>query len=85
MAPPSGCIIVVNQNPKPITVFVSKYSDTSASDDWQTIAPGQRMSFNRRWWELVAIKLDKDHERAGAYVTVNHTVVFRDLNNISVV
>ncbi|KAI0631147.1 hypothetical protein C8Q77DRAFT_189458 [Trametes polyzona] len=79
-----GSIIVVNANSLPCHVFVSKYSRPSAHDDWYTLEPGQRSSWTREGWELVAFKNAADTSRAGVYVRLNTTVTFHDLNAISV-
>ena len=80
----TGSIIVINNGTEACHVFVSKYTNKSASDDWYQVPAGQRESWQRNGWELVAFKNDSDSDRAGRYVAVNSTVTFKDLGNISV-
>ena len=79
-----GAIIVVNNSPAAIHVFVSKYSNSNGSDEWYTIAAGKRDSWARSGWELVAFKNANDTDRAGKYVPVNSEVVFTDLAHVTV-
>ena len=80
----AGGINIRNVSSGNCHVFVSKYSNKSASDDWYQVPAGQRESWQRNGWELVAFKNDSDSDRAGRYVAVNSTVTFKDLGNISV-
>ena len=80
----TGSIIVINNSTEACHVFVSKYTNKSASDDWFQVPPGQRESWQRNGWELVAFKNAADTLRAGVYVRLNTTVTFHDLNDISV-
>ena len=80
----TGSIVVINNSFTPCHVFVSKYTNKSASDDWYTIPVAQRESWQRNGWELVAFKNDADTERAGKYVRVDSTVTFTSLGNIEV-
>ena len=79
-----GSIIVINNSTEACHVFVSKYSNKSASDDWFQVPPGQRESWQRNGWELVAFKNDGDTNRAGRYVRADTTVTFDGLGNITV-
>ena len=79
-----GAIIVVNNSSAAIHVFVSKYTNSNGSDEWYTIAAGQRDTWSRSGWELVAFKNANDTDRAGKYVPANTEVVFTDLAHITV-
>ncbi|OJT14024.1 hypothetical protein TRAPUB_9414 [Trametes pubescens] len=79
----TGSIIVHNATSEPCHVFVSKYSRQSANDDWYVLQPGQRDSWARDGWEVVAFKNGDDTDRGGVYVRVNTTVTFNGLYNIS--
>ncbi|KAI0631114.1 hypothetical protein C8Q77DRAFT_1159815 [Trametes polyzona] len=78
-----GSIIVINASSGPCHVFVSKYSHSSGHDDWFTLGPGQRDSWSRDGWEVVAFKNDGDTDRSGVYVNTNSTVTYHDLHNIT--
>ncbi|KAI0631119.1 hypothetical protein C8Q77DRAFT_1159820 [Trametes polyzona] len=80
----TGSIIVINESANPCHVFVSKFSVITGNDGWFTLAPGQRTSWGRNGWELVAFKNRQDTDRAGVYVAANSTVVFRSLREILV-
>ncbi|KAI0631130.1 hypothetical protein C8Q77DRAFT_1159831 [Trametes polyzona] len=80
----TGSIIVVNNSGSPCHLFVSKYSRPSAHDDWYTLESGQRESWARDGWELVAFKNDDDTLRKGVYVRVNSTVTFHNIGNVTV-
>ena len=80
----AGGINIRNVSSGNCHVFVSKYTNKSASDDWYTIPVAQRESWQRNGWELVAFKNDADTERAGKYVRVDSTVTFTSLGNIEV-
>ena len=79
-----GSIIVVNASSQTISCFVSKYSNSGADDNWFTLSPGQRDSWGRNGWELVAFKNANDSKRAGVYVRANSTVTFHSFDNIVV-
>ncbi|KAI8969778.1 hypothetical protein BD414DRAFT_502618 [Trametes punicea] len=79
-----GSIIVSNASSSPITVFVSKYSNSSGDDSWFTVPANTRESWDRNGWELVAFKNANDTDRAGVYVRVESTVTFHSLSNITV-
>ncbi|KAL7277298.1 hypothetical protein ACG7TL_009154 [Trametes sanguinea] len=80
-----GSIIVINNSGSPISVFVSKYSNSDGSDAWFTLQPGGRDSWSRKGWELVAFKNAKDSNRTGVYVPADSTVTFDDMAHVSVV
>ncbi|KAI0642683.1 hypothetical protein C8Q79DRAFT_1013353 [Trametes meyenii] len=77
-------IIVINKSSSAVSVFVSKYSNSSGDDSWFTVAAGGRDSWGRKGWELVAFKNASDTDRAGVYVPANSVVTFNDLAHISV-
>lgn len=77
-----GSIIVVNNTNEPCHVFVSKYSRSSASDDWFTLQPHTRDSWERAGWEIVAFKNGNDTDRAGIYVPTNTTVTYNGLHSL---
>lgn len=79
-----GSIIVSNLSDEPCHVFVSKYSRPSASDDWFTIPPHSRESWERAGWELVAFKNANDTDLSGVYVRVNSTVSYEAIHNVGV-
>ncbi|KAI0737933.1 hypothetical protein C8Q80DRAFT_283812 [Daedaleopsis nitida] len=78
-----GSIIVVNASSQTVSCFVSKYSNSGGDDSWFTLSPGQRDSWGRNGWELVAFKNAGDTNRGGVYTRVDSTVTFHDFNNIS--
>ncbi|OSD01514.1 hypothetical protein PYCCODRAFT_1369433 [Trametes coccinea BRFM310] len=80
-----GSIIVINNSGSPISVFVSKYSNSDGSDAWFTLQPGGRDSWSRKGWELVAFKNANDTNRTGVYVPADSTVTFDDMAHVSVV
>lgn len=80
-----GSIIVINSSSSDIFAFVSKYSNSSGSDDWFKIAPGERESWNRGDWELVAFRDSNDTDRTGVYVRANSVVMFKSAKDISVI
>ena len=79
----TGSIIVVNASKQDVSAFVSKYSRSSADDNWFKVTAGTRDSWARDGWELVAFKNSNDTQRAGVYVPVNSTVTFHDFGNIT--
>lgn len=79
----AGSIIVHNKSSGACHVFVSKYSNSSGSDDWYILQPGQRDSWSRNGWEVVAFKNGDDSFRAGLYVKKDTTVVFNGMNSIT--
>ncbi|KAI0631121.1 hypothetical protein C8Q77DRAFT_1159822 [Trametes polyzona] len=81
--PMTGSIIIVNASSGPCHVFVSKYSYSQGDDSWFTLGPGQRDSWARNNWELVAFKNDGDSDRSGVYVRADTTVVYHSLHNVS--
>ncbi|KAI0737949.1 hypothetical protein C8Q80DRAFT_1275982 [Daedaleopsis nitida] len=78
-----GSIIVVNASNQTVSCFVSKYSNSGGDDSWFTLSPGQRDSWGRNGWELVAFKNAGDTNRGGVYTRVDTTVTFHDFNNIT--
>ncbi|KAI0711015.1 hypothetical protein C8T65DRAFT_187148 [Cerioporus squamosus] len=79
-----GAIIIVNNSSSAVSVFVSKYSNSSGSDDWFSLGPGKSDSWTRNGWELVAFKNANDTDRAGRYVRQDAKVTYHDLANITV-
>ncbi|KAI8993816.1 hypothetical protein BD414DRAFT_456951 [Trametes punicea] len=79
-----GSIIVHNAAPVPISVFVSKYTNSKGSDIWFTVPADTRESWERDGWELVAFKNTDDTHRAGVYVRVDSTVTFYTFKDITV-
>ncbi|KAI0356081.1 hypothetical protein OH77DRAFT_1520632 [Trametes cingulata] len=79
----AGSIIVINESCGPMHVFVSKYSNKNGGDAWYTIEAGERDSWSRPGWEVVAFKDANDTHRAGVYVPTNSTVTYRGLNDIT--
>ncbi|KAI0666530.1 hypothetical protein C8Q78DRAFT_983646 [Trametes maxima] len=77
-------IIVVNKSSAPISVFVSKYSNSKGDDAWFTLGPGASDTWGRSGWELVAFKNHDDSDRAGVYVHANHAVTFNSLHSITI-
>ncbi|KAI0644561.1 hypothetical protein C8Q79DRAFT_780337 [Trametes meyenii] len=77
-------IIVVNKSSAPISVFVSKYSNSKGDDSWFTLGPGASDTWGRSGWELVAFKNHDDSDRAGVYVHANHAVTFNSLHSITI-
>lgn len=79
----AGSIIVYNASSSPCHVFVSKYTNSSGSDDWYTLQPGQRDSWARSGWELVAFKNGDDSVRNGVYVARDTTVTYNGITSIT--
>lgn len=79
----AGSIIVQNNSAGACHVFVSTYSNSKGSDDWYVLQPGQRDSWDRSGWELVAFKSGDDTTRSGVYVPKNSTVTFHGFGGIT--
>lgn len=79
----TGSIIIHNASSGPCHVFVSKYSNSSGSDDWFILQAGQSDSWARNNWELVAFKNGDDTDRGGVYVRVDSTVTYHGVHNIT--
>lgn len=77
-----GTIIVANESGSAVEVFVS--STSGGSDAWYSVATGTSETWSRTSWEVVVFKNADDTDRAGVYVRVDSTVVFKSLDDITV-
>jgi hypothetical protein len=76
-------VFVKNDSGSDVSVFVSKYNG-GGSDDWYTLKPNGQDSWTRDsvGWELVAFSTPDNSRRAGVYVKIPATVVFKSFDNI---
>jgi len=76
---------VLNNSNRTIWVFVSKYSISSSSgdDNWFKLVHGDKDTWARSNWELVAIKFD-DEDRRGVYVHPSRFITVNSKDNITV-
>ncbi|KAI0323945.1 hypothetical protein GY45DRAFT_489881 [Cubamyces sp. BRFM 1775] len=83
----TGRFYVVNNSSAPVSVFISKYSNSDGSDAWYTIPTCARDAWERNNWELIAFKLDNGNhsERAGIYVRVNKTIIYNSLDDLVII
>ena len=77
-----GEIIVTNNSGAAVSVFVSNTS--GGSDAWYSVPDNTSETWSRTSWEVVVFKNDDDTDRAGVYVRVDSTVVYKSLDDISV-
>jgi len=72
-------ITVLNNTTTIINVFISKYS--GGDDNWFPLAPGQKDTWTRSGWELVAFKFEDD-DRRGIYVRPSRFITVYGKDNI---